>query len=71
MLGIADSKLVCHKNVRSLSHALSTLKVEGKALHPFLDYVELPFFEKFPLNLGLGVTGLLKISVNKNCKCRW
>ena len=34
---VADSKLVCHKNVQSLSHGLSTLRVKGRAQQlPFL-----------------------------------
>ena len=35
---------------------LSNLQVEGKALHPFSDYMELLSLKKEHMNLGLVVT---------------
>ena len=52
---VADSKLVCHKNVQSFSHELSTLQVEGKALHPFQIIWSFPFSEVLH---EYGVSGL-------------
>ena len=38
---VANPKLLCQRNVQSLSHRLLALQVEGKAMHPFSDSMEL------------------------------
>ena len=39
--------------MQSLSDGLSTLKVEGKALHPFSDIRNLSFYEEVPHESGI------------------